>query len=257
LDFSQEVANLTIKIILTFPFAFFFMAPYTESLFLLLAISTFYLFLKKNNWFMLTGTLIMMTKIIGVVLVPALLIELFQNRKMPMRKQLLTLGKIVSISSGLLLYFFVNYWQTGSMFTFLEVQRQHFDRILGFSFPFKVLFSYVNSLIINPGNRFLTRDSTIIALEFLLSVIFFLLIMMGWKIIRKSYLTFALLAWSIPLISGRTGSMLRYVLILFPGYIVIAHFLQKFPKFQPFYFFVSTLLLALFAVSYINGYWVG
>jgi hypothetical protein len=60
----------------------------------------------------------------------------------------------------------------------------------------------------------------------------------------------------MPLATGRTGSMLRCILVLFPCFIALALIGNKNKNFDKFYMLLSCMLLALFAISFINGYWV-
>jgi hypothetical protein len=55
--------------------------------------------------------------------------------------------------------------------------------------------------------------------------------------------------------TGRSGSILRYVLAAFPCFIILA-ILGKNKNFDQFYTLLSSFLLGLFVVSFINGYWV-
>ena len=67
---SAAVARTSILLIAIFPTAFFFLAPYTESPFLLLSVSAFW-FARRDRWAMaaLMGALAALTRSIGLVLV--------------------------------------------------------------------------------------------------------------------------------------------------------------------------------------------
>jgi len=74
--FGERVARRAIVVTAIFPTAFFFLAPYTESLFLMLSILTFRE-ARHDRWagVGLFGGLAALTRSIGIVLIPALLIE--------------------------------------------------------------------------------------------------------------------------------------------------------------------------------------
>jgi hypothetical protein len=74
--FGERVALRAIVVSAIFPTAFFFLAPYTESLFLMLSILTFRE-ARHDRWagVALFGGLAALTRSIGIVLVPALLVE--------------------------------------------------------------------------------------------------------------------------------------------------------------------------------------
>jgi hypothetical protein len=79
--FGDRVARRAIVVAAIFPTAFFFLAPYTESLFLLLSILTFRA-ARHDRWghVAVWGALAALTRSVGLVLIPALLVEAFTSR---------------------------------------------------------------------------------------------------------------------------------------------------------------------------------
>jgi len=256
-DLGLKTAKNSLIAILLFPTSFFFLASYSESLFLLLVITAFYTLETKHNWLpYLSGFLLSATRMVGIALIPAILYQIWISKE-TLNRKLINLLKLFIPFSGLISYFGYLYYLTGKPFIFLEVQSQHFHRNLGLTYPFKVLFSYVKSLILYPGNRFIGRDSTIIALEFIVSILFFLLIVHVYRKINRAYAIYAFIAWSIPLMSGMTGSMLRYVLILFPCFISLGILMTQSRLFKYTYMFIAGSLLILFTINFFNGFWIG
>ncbi len=80
--FGDRVARRAIVVAAIFPTAFFFLAPYTESLFLLLSILTFRA-ARHDRWghVAVWGALAALTRSVGLVLIPALLVEAFASRR--------------------------------------------------------------------------------------------------------------------------------------------------------------------------------
>lgn len=80
-EFSETVARRTVIWAAVFPTSFFFLAPYSESFFLLAVLLTFW-FAREGLWTRaaLAGSLAAGTRSIGIVLVPALLAELVSRR---------------------------------------------------------------------------------------------------------------------------------------------------------------------------------
>ncbi|MBU1127112.1 hypothetical protein KKF11_02105, partial [Patescibacteria group bacterium] len=78
LDFSLKVSRRALIFLLIFPTAFYFSAIYTESLFLMLILGSFY-FGRTRKWLLagVLGMLASLTRLPGVFLFPALLFELF------------------------------------------------------------------------------------------------------------------------------------------------------------------------------------
>lgn len=80
--FGERVARRAIVVAALFPTAFFFLAPYTESLFLFLSILAFRA-ARWDRWghVALTGALAALTRSVGIVLIPALLVEAFSAKR--------------------------------------------------------------------------------------------------------------------------------------------------------------------------------
>ena len=76
LEFDSQVAARTVVYLSVFPTAFFLLAAYTESLFLLFAVAAFY-YARKGNWLAasVTGLLAALTKQLGLLLLLPLLYE--------------------------------------------------------------------------------------------------------------------------------------------------------------------------------------
>jgi hypothetical protein len=80
--FGDRVARRAIVVAAIFPTAFFFLAPYTESLFLFLSILAFRA-ARHDQWGRVAvwGALAALTRSVGLVLIPALLVEAFASRR--------------------------------------------------------------------------------------------------------------------------------------------------------------------------------
>ena len=80
--FGERVARRAIVVAALFPTAFFFLAPYTESLFLFLSILAFRA-ARWDRWghVAVTGALAALTRSVGILLIPALLVEAFSAKR--------------------------------------------------------------------------------------------------------------------------------------------------------------------------------
>ena len=80
LEFDSQVATRTIVYLSVFPTAFFLLGAYTESPFLLFAVSAFY-YARKGNWLAasIAGLLAALTKQLGLLLLLPLLYEYLDN----------------------------------------------------------------------------------------------------------------------------------------------------------------------------------
>ncbi len=87
LEFDSQVAVRTVVYLSVFPTAFFLLAAYTESLFLLFAVAAFY-YARKGNWLAanVMGLLAALTKQLGLLLLLPLLYEYFDNVRSQARR---------------------------------------------------------------------------------------------------------------------------------------------------------------------------
>jgi hypothetical protein len=80
-EFDERRARTTVVLLAFFPTAFFFVMPYSESLFLLLAVASF-LGARTGRWGVAgtAGALAALTRSVGLVLAPALAVEALHRR---------------------------------------------------------------------------------------------------------------------------------------------------------------------------------
>lgn len=251
-DFSQKISYLTIILILIFPTSFYFGALYNESPFLLLTVLSFY-FARKGNWFFagIFGAVASATRIFGILLLPALLIEVWQKKE-PFSKWLW----IFLMPLGLGIYMLYLYLTVGDPIAFYNFQKlvgeQHQQGII--LLP-QVYFRYFKMLLTtNIGNPIFQT----VVLEFITGLIFFLLPIYGYfKKIRISYLFFAFFGFLIPTIQGSFSSTPRYVIVLFPAFLAAALWISGLPKkLRVIILSLSFSFLIVETALYLRGYWV-
>ena len=252
IDFSKEIAYLSIILILIFPTSFYFGAVYNESLFLLLSVLSFYC-ARKGNWFLagIFGMVSSATRVFGVLLLPALIIEAYKQKA-----SLYKMFWIFLIPFGLGIYMWYLNATAGDPLAFYSYQKlvgeQHQEGII--TLP-QVYFRYIKMLATTSIQNPIFQ---VVILEFLTGLIFFLLpIYSYFKKIRLSYLVYALMGFIIPTIQGSFSSTPRYVIVLFPSFLAIALFFNRLPR------FIGLMLLLLFflifaveAALFLRGYWV-
>ncbi|OGE33560.1 hypothetical protein A3J19_02360 [Candidatus Daviesbacteria bacterium RIFCSPLOWO2_02_FULL_41_8] len=252
IDFSERIAYLTIILLLVFPTSFYFGAVYNESLFLLISVLSFY-FARKGNWFLagLFGMIASATRIFGILLLPALLIEALQQRT-----NLSKFVWIILIPLGLVVYMFYQFFTVGDFIAFYHLQKivgeQHQS---GFTLLPQVYYRYIKMIFTVDIQNPIFQT---IVLEFIVGISFFLLPIYGYyKKIRPSYLIYALLGFLTPTIQGSLSSVPRYVIVFFPSFLAAAFFISKLPK------FIQILLLILLFLGlvaetalFLRGYWV-
>jgi hypothetical protein len=103
--FGERIARRAIVVAAAFPTAFFLLAPYSESLFLLLSVLTFRE-ARHHRWgrVALFGSLAALTRSVGVLLIPAMLVEAVRGRS-ERRRLAPRLAGAAAVALGPLLWF--------------------------------------------------------------------------------------------------------------------------------------------------------
>lgn len=142
LDLDRRSALRCVRYLLIIPGAFFFAAPMTEALFLMLTLAAVLLIRKKHYFFgAVFGALSAFTRSLGVlILVFAIyeyMVDLLKVRRDGQKQtRRLILGglSLLIIPLGLAGYLYVNYQVTGDMLTFARYQGEHWSQGFGFFF---------------------------------------------------------------------------------------------------------------------------
>lgn len=132
LDMTHAVAVRVLKYLCILPGAFFFTAPMSESLFLLLCLACVYCARVRRWWLAgLLGGLAAFTRSLGVVLMVPVLWELVADRK---AGKAWRFPALLLIPMGFAAYCGVNYAVAGDPLQFLTYQSIHWGQHLGFFF---------------------------------------------------------------------------------------------------------------------------
>jgi hypothetical protein len=263
-DFEPALARRGLLYFTFAPYALFFFAGYSESLFVLLCIAIFLLLRRGRplDWWLagLLGFLAALTRSSGVLLiVPFLVVYIQRFWTSPERQhynwlqKLNALAPIVLIPAGVLVYMlYLNYAKGNPLIFRMQedmIWRRHF------SFPWETLGIIVRSISTPPpilivGNIFYTISSLIPA-----AVLAF-----GWKRIPLHYRLFALalLAFAlsfpadviIPLYSHP-----RYMMVIFPITVILAIW-GKHPRFHRWFIPLSLVLFTINVILFTGNYWV-
>lgn len=257
LDYSQNIAKSSVLFLLLFPTSFFFGSLYTESLFLFLILLAFY-FMRTSKWISagITGFFASITRVFGVFLIPSYLCEYYLAKKT--KKNKIKFSKIFLAStitlSGLVLYMRYLAVNFSDPFYFAHAlpaygSSRSVDKII---LLYQVFYRYIKMLLSSGIDNFFYYT---VILEFLSALLFLVLIIWGYvKKIRPSYLLFAIFAYIIPTFTGTFSSMPRYVLILFPCFIVLGMIENKWLK--SLIYLIFTILLAVSTIMFTRGYWI-
>ena len=240
--FSQEIALWSCVFLIIFPASFYFGAAYSEGLFFLVIISSFYLFEKERLLeASIFGLFASATRLVGVFLAPSLIKNL--------RLKALTPAIIVPI--GLVAYMIYLKIEFNDPLYFLKAQSifgQERSTTQIILLP-QVFWRYVKILATTSGlplfNAVLELSSTIFTI---------ILLILASKKVKKEWLIFSWLAIITPTLTGTLASMPRYILVAFPIYIVLAHIKSTLIKTTIVVF--SLLILSVCVILFTRGYWV-
>lgn len=255
IDFEEKITKNSILFLLLFPTSFFFGMVYTEGLFFLLVVSTFY-FARKNKWLLagIFGALASYTRLVGVFLFPALLWEWWEQKKVQCLKfKVQSLFFVFMIPVGLLSYmkFLAKNYRDPLMFfhvqPFFGAQRSGGKIIL----LYQVFWRYFKMILTTKLDPLYFT----VWLELLIAVGFLWLLYFSYKKgIRLSYLIFSFLAYLTPTLTGTFSSLPRYVLVMFPCFMVLGSI--KNTKVKTALLTIFGILFLFSTVLFFKGYWV-
>ena len=277
IDYKKDQILWIIVILLTFPSSFFFGGLYSESLFFLFIISSFY-FARKKHWLYsgLFGALSSAARLAGIFLLPSLLWEWYQQTKTKTLKvktpakntksyhyftkifnftyHLLHSPILYIVPLGFIIYMIylqINYhdylyfWHAQPVF---GASRSGTNIIL---LP-QVIWRYIKIFTSVPP----TVDSFFIPfLEFFATITALIILFYSFRLsIRRSYIIFAIFSVLVPTLTGTFSSMPRYILVAFPIYIVLGTIKSKPVKLI--ILSINLLLLSILTILFTRGIWV-
>ncbi|MBU1178084.1 hypothetical protein KJ903_02590 [Patescibacteria group bacterium] len=256
IEISQRTALRSVLYMLIFPTSIFLASIYSESLFLLTVVASFY-HARRGQWYAASiwGMLASLTRPAGIIMLGILLVEYLEQRKFNPLKIKANSLNLLLIPGGLGIYMYYLYQKFDNPYLFAFAQDA-WGRQTSISFShFWNTLSHYSNILINPQHEnfalYLTNS-----LDFLFFVIFAALSIIVLISMRRSYGLYMLLYLLIPAITGTFMSMSRFTLALFPAFILLA----KWGRNQTLNYatiILCSMLSALFITMFVNTYWVG
>lgn len=247
LDYPVKVAMWATIALAIFPTSYFFSAPYTESLFLLIFSVSMYT-ARKGRWILsgLFAGLGTVTRPFGVLLIPAILTEWYLDKK----RKWTDLPTIIlpSVLAGLL-YLLINKNVYGNYFAFQKILVNNWQKHLASPFT-GILASWHVAL----GGG-LTNFTILVGwAEAVTITSAWILIPFVFKYLRKSWAVYYTL--SIVLFSSTSFilSTPRYLLSIPPFFVLIA-LAEKNYLFTIIWRFASVALLFCLTILFVRGQW--
>jgi len=216
-EVGEEAIGAGLLFLATYPFALFFSASYTESLYLLGALGSFFHMRRSEIvpaacWALLVG----LTRPNGCVLaVPLTIVALGQARGGRARVGLLLVATMPIV--GMLAYSAYGFSLTGRAFVWADLQRQAWDRT----------FQGLDKAVADVGTalahfgRIRTTDTvrTSEALNGLAAMFGLATIWPVWRRLGLAYAVFVAIGVILPLINGGVMSMGRFSAVFFPSFV--------------------------------------
>jgi len=286
-EFDDGTANRTVFYLASAPTAFFFSAVYTESTFLLLLVLCFY-YSRKQKWWLvaIAGALASATRPQGFLVAVFIFLEslwqqgiCFLPKPWNLKSQVAILGEdlkkvpaawqgiLASIFSltGLFAYMIHLNQRFGDPLRFVHVMES-WNKTISFDWPLKLIqniqaqhrigippFPYqINSFWFLRGEI----ESFWYLIDTLTVFVFLPLIILVLLKFRPSYGWFTLLTFLMPLTTGNTTSMQRYVVVIVPCFFLMALWGKR-NWVDRLIMGISLPLQAYFLVLFSHRFWAG
>jgi Gpi18-like mannosyltransferase len=240
---TTSLNKAVIVLFVAFPASFYFSCFYTESLFFLLAVISLWA-AKKEIWPLtaLFCALLCITRVQGILLCLPILILLLQSMHWKLKNFPMAALWLLIIPLPLLLH--LSYLQTLSGDFFAPVSAQAaWGKEMG---NFKMNFIDV----------FQTRGGSVFKIDAILSLVFLLLAVLSFFILPSpAYGLYAFLIILLPILSGTSVSMTRYITVAFPAFITLAKIIKK----EILIYSLAALFFAVqifYFVGWTNYYWI-
>jgi len=258
---GEQVAQRTLLYLCIFPTAFYFFAPYNESLFLLLTASTF-LAMRQQRWWLagLLGLLAALTRSAGILLVIPYMVELWTTRESitaSRQNMLFRVLPILLIPLGTALYAIYCWHISGNPLDFIAVQS-HWGRHT--TWPWQGIWQSLTEIFwYQPFGSFNEVHNL---LDLSATLAFIALAIVGKNKLRASYSFWMGLALLYMILSPATVALdplesnQRFVLEMFPAFITLSMLGIKHPRLHQAIMLAFPTLLATLSILFIMNRWM-
>jgi Gpi18-like mannosyltransferase len=261
-DFDGELADRTVLYLSVFPTAFFFAAAYNESLFLFLALLSFYS-IRREQWWLagLFGFFASLTRSAGLFLLVPFLYEYLRQHRFHLKKTRIDVLGGLGIPAGLGAFAFYCYIRFHDALAFSHAQQSSWLRDIHGPWH-----GMLDSLLLILHGNVLTFDSihNVIDLSAGLFMLILVVLCFGgpWRFPREmwAYALYAAISYLFILLFPVAGgfplsALSRYVLEVFPAFLVLAT-MGKARHFHLYYLTLAATLLVFLLLQFLTEYWI-
>ena len=252
---STATARASVVALALYPVSFFLMAGYTEALFLALAIGS-YLAARRGSWLAagVLAALATLTRLQGILLLAPLALELWLTHRNDLRRWQAWLS--LALAPLALALYMLSIWLAVRIFPpwepFNAVWRLHY------AWPWQGITQDMIALVTHPdpGNLLSFR-----LFDPLTAAIFLVCTVVAFRRLNSPLAAFMAIMWLSSVIKvtvpGETTSVSRYMLSLFPAFIVLGLAFTHSPRFVKLgAMLVSLLLLSSYLFIFLIWGWV-
>lgn len=249
IDEGSERAQSAVFFLAIFPTSYFLHIGYTESLFLALSLGAF-VAARRGKWAVagIVGALAALSRINGVLLIPALVLEAWSEWRKTRRFDARWLW-IAFIGVGLAIYLALNKSVAGSFFAFRTYQRDVWNRRP--AMPWVSIYDAWLSV----WERGPQQSIMVGWQELFFTLIAIAVTVWAWFRLRPSYAAWATLNVLLWTSTGFLLSAPRYALAVFPIYLCFARISENRPVVRTAIVIWSLIFLGLFATLFVAGKW--
>ncbi len=253
---STETAVRTVQCLLVFPFAYFLLAPYSESLFLT-GIAGFAWALKTRRYGLAAafGAVASATRVTGVILPAIMAVGYLEQHEWRWRSITPRIALwIVTPIAGAAAFAIYEWSVFGSPTYYEHIQNIGFGHVYSLNLVHTITSAF--------GAQYLTAGQLLgVPLEVFVNLpLLVAFAFLSWIVWRRFGAALGLMCGLLilaPLTGGQTVSLNRYLLPCLPAFVVLAGWTLEHRWFDFAYRTVGCILLGLFLVMFTHGVWTG
>jgi Gpi18-like mannosyltransferase len=249
LDYPREIAERSVWFMFIFPGSAALHLPYAESLLMALVLGSFFA-ARKDRWSVagILGGLACLSRINGLLLIPALMVEAGHQFYLTRRWRWQWLW-IWLVGLGMLAYLFLNYHVYGDPLAFMTYRREHLFQTL--SWPWSGIGGKIDSALHGSGEQ-----GAILGVQDLLFIILgFVGTVWACLKLRPAYAVWMVCNWVLFTSTGFIIGMSRFAVVMFPIYLLFSKLSARSIWYTAITVW-SLLFLGLFTGLYVEDHWI-
>lgn len=240
LDFKKTESLWIILLLLSFPLSFFFLTFYSESLFLALSVSALYFYRKKRLYLcILLLTLLTLTRMVGVALVFAIILDAYRKKG--------AIWKFFLPFLGIGIYIIYTYQKSGYILA-IAAAEENWNRLI--AIPGTSIYNYI-WIMIREG---VSYENYLLLFDLIIVVLALILVLRSVKYLSPLYWQYTLFSILIPLSTSTFLSFPRFLIVVFPLFISL--YLMSIKIVRVSYVIVGFILLNILFFNFLLGNWV-